>query len=505
MALAKGAGTARSSRSVFSTAAKGVARKTAVLCSVAALIGSFATPAYAAPATGVSMQPVMMPAAPALPSAEEIAAAKSNEEASARQVAKIEQILEAAVTAQQATFTLSMQANNAYGDALVEFQGRQAAAELAASRAEAAQAKQATTRKEVGQLAGDLYRNGGLNPSLGTFMSGNGDALHQAATLEAISANRSRAFESAETAASAAVSLTATAAETRRAADEAAATAAIRKTQAEEANAAQAKAVADAQAQRTVLIDQLATLRNTTVELESERISGLEKQREEARMARLLADAGKAAAEQAARDAAQNDKTDNKPAPAPVPARPAPAPAVPAPNPPAPPAPPAPAPPAPAPPAPAPEPAPAPAPPPPPPAPAPPAPPPPPAPAPDGSNQTAVSVALSKVGAPHYYQWGGTGPYGFDCSGLVFTSFAAAGKSLPRTATPQYTYAPTKVPLSQAQPGDLLFWGSEGNFYHVAIYLGGGRVVQALNPSEGIDVTELRWMMGPPYHYAARY
>lgn len=74
----------------------------------------------------------------------------------------------------------------------------------------------------MGQLAGDLYRNGGLNPALSTFAGGNGEVLQQAATLEAISASRSRAFESAENAASAAKSLTAAADDANRAADDAA-------------------------------------------------------------------------------------------------------------------------------------------------------------------------------------------------------------------------------------------------------------------------------------------
>lgn len=70
-------------------------------------------------------------------------------------------------------------------------------------------------------------------------------------------------------------------------------------------------------------------------------------------------------------------------------------------------------------------------------------------------------------------------------------AFAAAGKYLPRTASQQFAQAPVHVPLSQAQPGDLLVWGSAPGFYHVAIYLGGGRVVQALNEDAGITVTDL--------------
>ncbi|WP_144406273.1 C40 family peptidase, partial [Arthrobacter sp. SPG23] len=129
-----------------------------------------------------------------------------------------------------------------------------------------------------------------------------------------------------------------------------------------------------------------------------------------------------------------------------------------------------------------------------------------PAPSPGGSNQTAISVALSKVGSPYFYKYGGTGPLGFDCSGLVQNAFAAAGKYLPRTAAQQYAQAPVHVPLSQAQPGDLLVWGSAPDFYHVGIYLGGGRVVQALNPEDGITVTDLAWMAGMQLHpTVARY
>ena len=115
-------------------------------------------------------------------------------------------------------------------------------------------------------------------------------------------------------------------------------------------------------------------------------------------------------------------------------------------------------------------------------------------------------MALGRVGKPYFYQFGGTGTYGFDCSGLVQNAFAAAGKYLPRTAAEQFAQAPVHVPLSQAQAGDLLVWGSAPGFYHVAIYLGGGRVVQALNPSAGITVTDLSMMAGMQLHpVAARY
>lgn len=471
----------------------GSGRKAAVLCTAVVLFGTLALPAQAAP---VPLGPsIERPASPEIPSPEDIAAAKSSESATADQVTAIERILADAASAQQATFVLALQANNSYSDALVELQLRQSAAALATAKAEAAKREQDKTRKQIGQLAGDLYRNGGMNPALSTFVSGGAEVLEQAATLEAISASRSRAFESAGVAEAAAESLTAAAEDANRAADDAARNAEARKAGAEAANAAQVKAVADAKAQRQVLVDQLAQLRNTTVALESARIDALDRQRDEARLAALTAAADKAAAEQAEAGGAAGAPAAPAPAaPAPAPAVPAPvapAPAAPAPAPPAPvaPVPVAPAPVAPAPVAPAPAPV-----------------PPVPAPSPGGSNETAISVAMSKVGAPYHYQWGGTGPSGFDCSGLVQAAFAAAGKYLPRTAAQQYASAPVRVPISQAQRGDLLVWGSAPNFYHVAIYLGNGQVVQALNPDEGIGVTQLSRMAGMQlYAYAARY
>lgn len=104
---------------------------------------------------------------------------------------------------------------------------------------------------------------------------------------------------------------------------------------------------------------------------------------------------------------------------------------------------------------------------------------------------TALTAALSRVGTP--YVWGGTGPNGFDCSGLVGWSFAAAGIYLPRTAA-QQALAGAAVPLSQIEPGDLLFWALDpsdpGFIDHVAIYLGSGQMVQA--PYTGANVQVVR-------------
>ena len=117
-----------------------------------------------------------------------------------------------------------------------------------------------------------------------------------------------------------------------------------------------------------------------------------------------------------------------------------------------------------------------------------------------------VNYAMTKVGSP--YQLGGTGPTYFDCSGLVQQAFAAAGKWVPRTGTDQFWAAPVRVPLSEMRYGDLLVFGDNGagQFGHIAIYIGNNKVVQALNPSQPLGVTDLSWMSGMNlYPFAARY
>lgn len=474
----------------------GSARRSAVLCSAVTLLFSATLPAAAAPtaaalsasqAAAARFPSAPFPAKPEIPSPEDIASAKASESATADEVARIDRILAATAAEQNVTAAASMRANNAYGDALVELRARQETASLASAKARAAGTEQQNTRKQVGQIAADLYRNGGLSPALSTVLSGSGESLQQAATLEAISADRSRAFESAETAAAAAESLTAAAEEANKAAEDAARTAEDRKSEADHANAALLKSIADAKDQRSVLVSQLASLKNTTEALESARVEAMERQRQQELLAAITTASQRHAAGSPTEEApppAAPPGPNPGPAPVPTPGNPPSAAPVPAPAPP---------------PAPAPGPAPAPA----PPAPA---PAPPPAPVPGGSNQAAISAALGKVGAPYFYEYGGTGPYGFDCSGFVQNSFAAAGKYLPRTATQQFAQAPGRVPLAQAQPGDLLVWGSPSDFSHVAIYLGNGQVVQSLNPQAGIEVTPLSWMAGMQlYPYAARY
>ncbi|MFB7670507.1 transglycosylase family protein [Kitasatospora purpeofusca] len=117
-----------------------------------------------------------------------------------------------------------------------------------------------------------------------------------------------------------------------------------------------------------------------------------------------------------------------------------------------------------------------------------------PAPAATGSMAAAVSFAQSKVGQAYVY--GGTGNGGWDCSGLTQAALRAAGISVPRVAADQAA-ASTHVSLDSLKAGDLLFWsnnGQDSGVYHVALYIGDGKYVEAANPSSGVRVqTVANW------------
>ncbi len=103
----------------------------------------------------------------------------------------------------------------------------------------------------------------------------------------------------------------------------------------------------------------------------------------------------------------------------------------------------------------------------------------------------AIAAAQSQLGVP--YLWGGTAPgVGLDCSGLTQYAYSRAGISLPRVTYGQMG-AGRVVPLSQIQPGDLVFYWSGG---HVALYVGGGSVIHA--PRTGDVVRYGSLYMGPP-------
>jgi cell wall-associated NlpC family hydrolase len=122
-----------------------------------------------------------------------------------------------------------------------------------------------------------------------------------------------------------------------------------------------------------------------------------------------------------------------------------------------------------------------------------------------------IRRAGSQMGVP--YSWGGgslTGPsagvdddagkIGFDCSGLTRYAFAGVGVLIPKYSGDQYNTG-RKVPVSQAKRGDLIFWGPGGS-QHVAMYLGGGRMLEASGSAGKVTVSPVR--QGGLQPYAAR-
>ncbi|HET6703813.1 NlpC/P60 family protein [Amycolatopsis sp.] len=132
------------------------------------------------------------------------------------------------------------------------------------------------------------------------------------------------------------------------------------------------------------------------------------------------------------------------------------------------------------------------------------------------SIEAVIARALSKIGMP--YAWGGgnaSGPtrgirdggvadrygdynkIGFDCSGLMIYAFAGV-RSLPHYSGYQYSSG-RRVPLSQMRRGDMLFWGGPRGIHHVALYLGGGQMVEAPQSGLRVRITSVRYGGIMPY------
>ena len=109
-----------------------------------------------------------------------------------------------------------------------------------------------------------------------------------------------------------------------------------------------------------------------------------------------------------------------------------------------------------------------------------------------GPAATAIAYARAQLGKP--YEWGGTGPDAYDCSGLVWAAYQSAGVDIPRTSQAQWAGLP-HVPPADVRPGDLVFFpGSDGTFTapgHVALVIGGGQMIQAYAAGTPIEVSAL--------------
>jgi len=439
------------------------------------------------------------------PSQDDINKSKQKEASTSASIASLEARL---ATLKANTENATMKAQIATEDYLQSLDAlNKAKAATAAARAKATAATKQThqARKSLSDVVVQTYQDGG-NPFdiVSPYLTGRslGDIASQKAALDRAGENTDAKLQKVQALQSVATTMEGIAAQ-----KESAQRAATQKTEATKnaaqaaANAAQA-AQSQATTQRANLISQLAAQRNTTVALETQRQEQLEqaeqnRKNEEARkQAQQAAAQAKAKEEQEKQNEAKAKETAS-----PTPSQPDPQPSqTTVPNP---------APsqtttpePAPSPsetsqpaPAPAPEPEPAPA-----PTPEPdPEPEPDPTPAPSGGADVAIAKAYTFIGVD--YVWGGESYSGVDCSGLAMLSWAAAGVSLTHSSRAQY-WEGTHVSLDSVQPGDLIFWssdGSAGSIYHVAIYLGNDQMIEAPTFGVPVRVTGVRYSGIMPY------
>ncbi|MEU4387078.1 C40 family peptidase [Promicromonospora sp. NPDC023805] len=118
----------------------------------------------------------------------------------------------------------------------------------------------------------------------------------------------------------------------------------------------------------------------------------------------------------------------------------------------------------------------------------------------EGLGIGAVTWARTRLGAP--YLLGAAGPSAYDCSGLTMMSWASQGVNITRTSRSQYL-AVGKVDYGSLRPGDLVFYGSDpsdpASIYHVAMYTGGGMMIEATLPGHPLSENPLRLSGAMPY------
>jgi cell wall-associated NlpC family hydrolase len=111
-----------------------------------------------------------------------------------------------------------------------------------------------------------------------------------------------------------------------------------------------------------------------------------------------------------------------------------------------------------------------------------------------------VGWARSQLGAP--YQFGAAGPTAYDCSGLTMMAWASQGVDITRTSRSQYL-AVGKVGYAALRAGDLIFYGTDpsdpASIYHVALYAGGGMMIEATLPGQPLSENPVRFAGAMPY------
>ncbi|ALZ87298.1 endopeptidase LytF [Aerococcus urinaeequi] len=114
-----------------------------------------------------------------------------------------------------------------------------------------------------------------------------------------------------------------------------------------------------------------------------------------------------------------------------------------------------------------------------------------------GNVTALLNNAYAQVGVP--YVWGGKSPSGFDCSGFVNYVYKQTYGVNVGSYTGEQQYAGPKIAVSSAQPGDLIFWGSYGSPYHVAISLGNGQYIHSQRPGETVHSESINPYWAPSF------
>ena len=380
----------------------------------------------------------------AAPSDEEIARAREAENAAKMSVAQIEVELASVKSEAEVALQKAMSAAEELNGARYSLEQATQTARQAQADADKAKADYEAGKQEIASIAQTSYRDGGSSlDSIAPYLSADGlrTVETKQATLNSFSASANVKMQKVAALEQVANVMNDAAIQAQAKQAEATAQVEARTAAAQSAANNASNAQAMTAARRDALVAELARKQNTTVELINQREAELEAQRQAAAAeAARQAAAAEAARQQAAAEAARRAREQQNsytPAPAPAasyddddddtPSRGG------------------------------------------------------------GGNSNAAAGAIawakSKLGAQ--YVWAGEGP-GYDCSGLVTMAYRSQGIYLTHWSQAQYSEG-TRVPVSQAQPGDLIFWTWDGgNIDHVAIYLGNNQIIEA--PTFGVPV-----------------